>query len=136
MRFMQLLLAALVLALPTTSAFARDAELKDPAPVAIPADLPQAQVVKDIKRALLGRGWAVSTEQPGEIQATLNLREHQARIRVDYDATQVRLAYLDSRNLDYREKKGTRLIHSNYLNWINYLVHDLDTNFKISAEGG
>lgn len=136
MRLLQLLLAALVLALPSLPAHARSAVLADPAPVAIPAGLSQEQVVKDIKRALIGRGWAISSQAPGQIESTLNLRDHEARIRVTYDSTQVQLAYLDSRNLDYREKRGQRLIHSNYLGWIGFLVKDLDTNFKVSAAGG
>ncbi len=136
MRFMQLILAALVLALPSFAVHARGAELVDPAPVAIPAGLSQEQVVKDIRRALVGRGWKIASEAPGEIQSTLNLRDHEARIAVAYDASQVQLRYLDSRNLDFKEKKGRRTIHSNFLGWMGFLANDLNTNFQVSVAGG
>lgn len=134
MRLLKTVLVVLGLCLVTMgSAQARKAELVDPDPVAIPANLDQAQVVKDIKRALIGRGWSVTAEQPGEIDSTLNLREHVARIKVSYDTTQVRFAYVDSSNLDYKEKNGKRYIHRNYLSWIGFLVADLNNNFKLSA---
>jgi hypothetical protein len=136
MRLWKIVSIMLALCLASGVVQARKAQLVDPDPVAIPAGLDGTQVVKDIKRALIGRGWSITTEQPGEIQSTLNLREHVARIKVDYDATQVRLSYMDSANLDYVEKKGKRYIHSNYLGWIGFLINDLNTNFKVSQAGG
>jgi hypothetical protein len=136
MRHFRLALAVLSLFAFAGLVHARSAALVDPDPVAIPAGLSQEQVVKDIKRALIGRGWSVTTEQPGEIQSTLNLRDHVARIKVSYDAQQVRLAYMDSSNLDYKLKRGKPVIHGNYLGWIGFLVNDLNTNFTVSAEGG
>jgi hypothetical protein len=136
MRHFRLALAALSVFAFAGLVHARSAPLIDPDPVAIPAGMSQEQVVKDIKRALIGRGWSVTTEQPGEIQSTLNLRDHVARIKVSYDAQQVRLAYMDSSNLDYKLKRGKPVIHGNYLGWIGFLVNDLNTNFTVSAEGG
>ncbi|MGO1069939.1 hypothetical protein [Lysobacter sp. CA199] len=110
MRLMHLMLAALCLA--AFAAFpgsvqARSAPLVDPDPVAIPAGVDSAKVAKDIKRALMGRGWSVTAEQPGQIDSTLNLRTHVARIRVSYD---------------------------NYLGWIGYLTADLSTNLQLSGQ--
>lgn len=133
MRYLSALLAVLSLFAFSGQAEARKAELRDPDPVAIPSGVGQDKVVKDIKRALVGRGWAVTSEQPGQIDSTLNLREHVARIRVTYDAQQVRFAYVDSVNLDYKERKGKRFIHRNYLGWVGYLVRDLATNLQISS---
>ena len=115
---------------------ARAAELADPGPIAIPAGLTTAQVTKEIKRALIGRGWTVTGEQPGAIDSTLHLREHVARIKVDYDASQVRIAYIDSSNLDFKEKRGKRYIHGNYLGWIGFLVNDISTNLLVTSQGG
>src|SRR5690349_20590101 len=64
---------------------ARQSRLIDPAAVAIPAGMTDEQVVKDIKRALAGRGWMISEEKPGDIVAELNLREHWAKIHVTHD---------------------------------------------------
>ena len=102
MRLSALLLAVLSLFAITTTALARSAPLVDPDPIAIPAGLTQEQVVKDIKRALIGRGWSITTEQPGKIDSTLHLRTHTARIQVTYNESQVRLAYVSSEELDYK----------------------------------
>ncbi len=136
MRLLQPLLLLLALLLPHTEAFAGRAEIVDPPPVSIPAGLSQEQVVKDIRRALIGRGWTVKEERPGEIDSELHLRDHIAFVKVNYGASDVRLSFVDSRNLDYKEKKGKRYIHSNYMGWIGYLVQDLNTNFRITAAGG
>jgi hypothetical protein len=55
---------------------------------------------------------------------------------VTYDDNQVRIAYVDSSNLDYMDKRGTRYIHPNYLGWIGFLVNDIGTNLKVTAQGG
>ena len=136
MRLSRALLIACSLFLFAGVVQARKAELVDPAPIAIPAGLTPSQVTKEIKRALVGRGWEITTEQPGEIDSTLHLREHVARIKVAYDASQVRIAYVDSTNLDYTDKRGTRYIHPNYLGWIGFLVNDIGTNLKVTAQGG
>ena len=111
---------------------ARESVLADPAPVAIPSGLAQDLVVKDIKRALAGRGWEVTGEQPGQIDATIHLREHMAKIKVTYDEAKVQFAYVDSSNLDFSEKRGRRYIHRNYLGWMTYLTTDLATNMKLT----
>ena len=138
MRFSRGMLLQGMLALLAVVAFAGDAEarrapLVDPDPVAIPAGLTAEQVAADVKRALVGRGWEIVSEQPGQIESTLHLREHVATISVSYDDRQVRFAYVDSSNLDYRVKRGEPQIHSNYLGWIGYLVDDLATNLQVSA---
>lgn len=136
MRLLQPLLLIIALMLPQADAIAGREEIVDPAPVAIPAGLSEEQVVKDIRRALIGRGWTVKDQRPGEIDSELHLRDHVAIIKIAYDANDVRISFVDSQNLDYREKKGKRYIHSNYLGWIGFLVQDLNTNFRITAAGG
>lgn len=109
------------------------APLVDPDPIAVPAGMAADVVAKEIKRSLLGRNWLVSAEQPGEIDATLNLRQHVARVRIRYDAQQVRLAYVSSENLDYQEKRGQRRIHKNYLSWVNNVLTDLSRNLQLAT---
>ncbi len=136
MRLSALLLAAFSLFAITGTVLARSAPLVDPDPIAIPAGLTQEQVAKDIKRALIARGWSVTSEQPGQIDSTLHLRTHTARIQATYDDKQVRLAYVSSEELGYKEKNGKRSIHPNYLGWVGFLVNDINTNFKVSESGG
>lgn len=113
---------------------ARQVPLVNPEPFAVPAGLAEAKVARSIKAALVGREWVVTEEQPGKIIATLNLRSHMARIDVAYDTRQVAIKYLDSRELMYAEKKGTTVIHRNYLSWIQNLVTDISRNMILMAE--
>jgi hypothetical protein len=110
---------------------ARQVPLTDPAPIAVPAGLKIDQVTKSIKAALIGRTWAVTSEDPGHIVSTLNLREHMAKIDIVYDVQTITIKYLDSGELMYAEKKGQRMIHHNYLNWIQNLVTDINRNLTL-----
>lgn len=132
-RLLALLLLPLVLLLASTSpALARSSELTDPDPVAIPAGTTAAEVARAIKTALVGRNWTVSNEEPGKIDATLHLRAHVARIAITYDAAKVRIAYVNSENLNFKEKNGKRTIHSNYLSWIGNLLGDISRNLQMA----
>jgi hypothetical protein len=110
---------------------ARQVPLTDPAPLAVPAGLKIEQVNKAIRAALIGRTWAVTQDDPGHMVATLNLREHMARIDIVYDLQTIRIGYLDSGELMFAQKKGQRVIHRNYLNWIQNLVNDMNRNMLL-----
>ena len=110
---------------------ARQVPLTDPEPVAVPAGMKIEQVTKAIKAALVGRAWAVTSEEPGHIVSTLNLREHMAKIDIVYDVQTIRIKYLDSGKLLYAQKEGQRMIHHNYLNWIQNLVNDMGRNLTL-----
>jgi hypothetical protein len=110
---------------------ARQVPLTDPGPIAVPAGLQMEQVAKAIKAALVGRAWAITQEEPGRIVSTLNLREHMAKIELAYDLKNVNIRYLDSGELMYAEKKGQRMIHRNYLNWVQNLVNDINRNMTL-----
>jgi hypothetical protein len=110
---------------------ARQVPLTDPQPIAVPAGLKVEQVSKAIRASLAGRGWAVTSEEPGHIVSTLNVREHMARIDIVYDTQTIAIKYLESGELMYAEKKGQRVIHRNYLNWILNLVNDINRNLVL-----
>lgn len=116
---------------------ARHAPLANPPAIAIPAKLSDKVVVKEIKRALLQRGWEIDSESPGVINSTLHLREHVAKIKVSYGDAQVNLAYVDSTNLDYKKNSnGTEEIHPNYLGWMQFLASDIKANLGVAALSG
>jgi hypothetical protein len=133
-RFLLVLLLPLLL---LTMAF-RQSPLVDPAPVAVPAGLTEVQVGKAVKAALLGRGWTVTDEQSASVSAQLSREDWIARIRVDFDAKQVQIRYVDSKNLKYEVKRdGTRLIHTNYMNWMKFLHDDIGRDLELlSATSG
>jgi hypothetical protein len=110
---------------------ARQVPLADPQPIAVPAGLKVEQISKAIRAALAGRAWAVTSEEPGHIVSTLNVREHMAKIDIVYDVQTITIKYLESGELMYAEKKGQRMIHRNYLNWILNLVNDMNRNLVL-----
>lgn len=109
------------------------AELFDPPPVAVPAGISEKELVKQIKKAFVGRNWTIEQEEAGSIKGTLYLRTHVARVAADYTEDQVTFTYLSSENLDYKERKGKRLIHKNYLAWIQYVRNDLNRNLQLEV---
>ena len=113
---------------------ARQAPLVDPDPIAIPAKVTDAQVAKSIRGALINRKWTVTDEKPGEIKSTLMLRDHKVRIDITWDKRQIQIKYVDSENLKYEVENGKRLIHKNYLGWINNLVSDIGANLNLLTE--
>lgn len=112
---------------------ARQAPLVDPDPIAVPSGVDQKTVEREIKRALIGRGWTITAEAPGQIDSTLNVRAHSARVRISYDAQRVALSYVSSDNLAYEEKRGQRLIHKNYASWVNNVLTDLSRGLQMAA---
>lgn len=113
---------------------ARQAPLVDPDPIAIPAKITDAQIAKSIRGALINRKWTVTDEKPGEIKSTLMVRDHKVRIDITWDKRAIKIAYVDSENLKYEVENGKKLIHKNYLGWINNLVTDISANLNLVAE--
>ncbi len=93
-------------------------KLVEPAPVAVTTGLKADQVARALKIAFAERGWMVTKEEPGRMEATLNLRKHMLKVEAKYDAQQVTFGYLDSAELDYEEKNGVKYIHRKYEGWM------------------
>lgn len=116
----------------STLAFAAK-ELMDPPPVGIPAGISEKELVKQIKKAFVGRNWTVEKVEDGSIIGTLYIRAHVARVSANYDKEKVTFTYIASENLDYKEKKGKRLIHKNYNSWVANVRNDLHKNLQLEA---
>lgn len=115
------------------AASAAGAPLVDPMPIMLPAGIDERAVVLAIKRGLAGRDWQVIGEQPGRIDADINVRnKHNARIRIDYNERDVTIRYVSSINLDYSTQTGVATIHRNYSRWINFLQDDINRNLRVS----
>jgi hypothetical protein len=125
-------LAAMVLFASIAPVAAREV-LVDPAPIEVPEALALDDVATSIKAALVGRGWTVMKQQPGRIDAALYLRKHVANIGIAYDERQIAISYRSSENLDFKESRGRRLIHDNYLGWIQNLVNDIRRHLNNAA---
>ncbi|KRE94415.1 hypothetical protein ASG87_17565 [Frateuria sp. Soil773] len=123
-----------LLAILSAGRSARADALADPAPVGVPAGVALADVARSIEQALAYRHWAVTAQRADHFDATLRLRAHEARIRIDYDAQAVHVAYVDGANLgeDEGERAGNRQIHARYLEPIDRLTGDIRANLRRS----
>lgn len=107
------------------------AVLVDPEPISVPSGIAAPDVAKAIKVGIIRRGWVVSKDENGQIDAVLNLRTHTARVVIPYSTKEVRIKYVSSDNLDYQEKNGTRYIHGNYIKWVRNMESDIQRELQL-----
>ena len=69
-------------------------------------------------------GWVCQIVSPGEIHGRLNLRSHEANVRIPYAADKYSILYESSDNLRYDAEKNT--IHRNYNNWVLNLQRQIN----------
>jgi len=112
---------------------ARGAPLIDPEPLSVPAGLSAKDVSKAIRAGIASRGWVVNKDEKGQIDATLNNREHQVVIAILYDAKQVKVNYVSSQNMNYSEKNGTRYIHPKYKQWTQNVIADISRELQTAT---
>src|SRR5947209_7911447 len=74
-------------------------------------------VSKAILRAGAPLGWQMVQTKPGLMVGTLNLREHQAVVDINYTPKTYSITYKNSANLMYDGQS----IHKNYNGWIQNL---------------
>lgn len=105
---------------------ARTMRLVNPDPIVLRSSMSMEQIREKIWDALKRRRWYVTEEEPGVMIATVSVRTHSAKVRIDFDTESIRLSYLDSENLKYRKtRKGEEYIHKNYHVWIRHLTREL-----------
>jgi hypothetical protein len=122
-----------LLLIPLAFALMGAAALVDPPPIAVPAKLTAKDVSKAIRAAIVTRGWVAAKDEKGVIDAILNVRSHEVKVAIQYDPKQVLIKYVDSKNLDYDEKGGTRHIHKKYNQWIGNMVGDITRALQAAA---
>lgn len=137
MKFAQLL-AALLFVLPASAVLAggKPVPLVEPS-IVLPALEGQTQTAEsvrgfiktaatEVKSGSLPLGVVVDSDEPGLLTLTFNKQERNYfTLAVSYNATGYQLKYVSSRNLDYAERDGARLIHRNYPVWINNFVNQI-----------
>jgi hypothetical protein len=130
-RFLALLLVPLAFML---MGGANPTKMVDPEPLAVPAGLTIEQISKAIKVGVTSRtGWLVTKEEPGQIEATLNVRQHMLKVNIPYSTASVAIKYVDSTNLDYSEKNGTRVIHPKWGSWTRNILSDIQRELNLLA---
>jgi hypothetical protein len=122
----RLWLLVLALGLATSGTVCQITSLVNPPEVSFPEHDERA-VQQAVTQALANRGWLAVPEGPGVIRGILNIRDHQAVIRIRYTRTTYDISYVSSQNLNYSDQGGVERIHANYNDWIKNLMTDLDT---------
>lgn len=74
-------------------------------------------VKKAIMRAGASLGWNIRDVAPGQLEGTLYLRKHMAKVDIPYSQDSYSIIYKESANLRYDGEK----IHSNYNGWVQNL---------------
>ncbi len=82
------------------------------------------KVARAIITACARLGWVCTMAAPGEIKGRLNLRSHQADVRIPYSVEKYSIIYVSSENLRYDAAKST--IHRNYNNWVLNLQRSIN----------
>ena len=82
-------------------------------------------------------GWCIAFEPPYPMVRESTGKPHAWDPRADWLADDpvcsaiMTHSYLDSGELMYAQKKGQRVIHRNYLSWIQNLVNDMNRNLVL-----
>jgi hypothetical protein len=111
----------------------RDVPLVNPDSIAVPAGVEDKAILQAVRQALNTRGWIVTDEAASEVKSTLHLREHTARIAINWSAGRLHITYVGSENLKYHLEDGKPYIHKNYLGWIENLAHDISGALNLLA---
>lgn len=86
------------------------------------------QVRQAIIEAAASRGWIITDARDNVITATIDVRTHQASVRIPYSSTSYSIMYQDSRNLDQRGN----MIHRNYNRWVNNFDQEIRRNLNVA----
>lgn len=108
--------AALIVAALLLSGF-RTAPIQNFTDVPVNKSMQAAQVKAAIIQAGTPLGWRIAEVGPGQLEATLRLREHVAIVSIPYSASKYSIAYKGSENL----KASEGSIHKNYNGWVQNL---------------
>ena len=88
------------------------------------------QVKQGLKMAGSQRGWMFADDGPGKMTGTNNVRgKHLVKITIAYTKDSYSLKFLSAENMKMKVIDGVVYIHSNYNNWIQFLVSDIYNEF-------
>lgn len=87
----------------------------------VASSLSAADVRTAIVQAATQRGWAIVEDSGSEIVAAINVRTHEAKVRIPYSDNSYSIQYEDSVNLKQRGSS----IHRNYNRWVHNLNNDI-----------
>lgn len=113
---------------PQEDIYSRAVPLREPAPLVVMTKLSAVTVHDVVKAAAEQRGWRITDDQPGRIEAKYDPgRQFWITIAIAYDTQQIRISYVDSDGLFYRVEDGKRMIHTNAEGWFFSLASAINT---------
>jgi len=108
--------------------------LVDPPAVDAPASLTQKEIVGVTRKMLITRGWLITKDSSGELDAKLDVRTHTIRCRFVVADHKIHIKYVDSVNMDYKLRSdGAAVIHRKYPGWINNVVTALSRDLQLAT---
>ncbi|HEX5755791.1 MAG TPA: hypothetical protein VFY12_05505 [Arenimonas sp.] len=114
----------------SAGATAKAVELKPAQPVSIVTASGKAHDEAVVKEAIIAggavRGWLPESEAPGRVVLRNVIRgKHTVVVAVVYKSDSLKVEYVDSDNLNFKERNGKRYIHPKYQQWVDAMVHDI-----------
>ncbi|MEH6797798.1 MAG: hypothetical protein V7681_00685 [Halopseudomonas sabulinigri] len=91
----------------------------------------EQQVEQAIMLGATRYGWQPRLVEPGLIEASILLRDHQATVEIPYSANSYSIHYKSSENLDYENGE----IHRNYNRWVMNLSSAIQQQLSAEAYG-
>lgn len=82
--------------------------------------------------------YKIESDNPGLLQLELNKENnHFVSVLFTYDPTGFKTTYISSKNLNYGESNGVRVVHPNYMVWIDELMKAAKTAYtmQLGAKG-
>ncbi|GLS27852.1 hypothetical protein [Marinibactrum halimedae] len=122
-------LIALFIVLCGLNAYA--AKLVDPSPITVPEGTTIEQIQTAIQGAIDEKNWQVENQIDQLIEASYSVRSHKLTMAISYTSSQIQFEYKDSVNLKYKEKKGKKHIHRNYMPWTQSLADQIARNIAM-----
>ncbi|MEH6567067.1 MAG: hypothetical protein V7756_17225 [Halopseudomonas sp.] len=92
----------------------------------------EQQVEQAIMLGATRYGWQPRLVEPGLIEASILLRDHQATVEIPYSAKHFSIHHKSSENLDYKDGE----IHRNYNRWVMNLSSAIKQQLSAEAYGG
>jgi len=92
----------------------------------------EQQVEQAIMLGATRYGWQPRLVEPGLIEASILLRDHQATVDIPYSAKSYSIRHKSSENLDYKNGE----IHRNYNRWVMNLSSAIQQQLSAEAYGG
>lgn len=90
------------------------------------------QVEKAIMLGATRYGWQPRLVEPGMIEASIMLRDHEAVVEIPYSAQSYSIHYKSSENLNYKDGE----IHRNYNRWVMNLSSAIQQQLSAEAYSG